>query len=907
MSVCNSILYYYFTSLVLLWMFILDASCDTQHQAEEVEIFHSDKQAQLAWTSKPLKEWNVIRLRVGGASPVPVLQACGQRMSRTILSRWMERKNARYLLMDIAFAQEEESSGQLSPLQVHISDSDTPITTLRDTRTVLDLQTSKPFRGTHNPNQLSSHLNRSVALSLGPVSSRGFQIAFSYSGTCVFVTSIRLYYRMCPDIVSDLVSFGRTGAGSGPLLGSCVERAVKVSPPERECNVDGVWGPQRGRCTCEAGHQVRNNTCQACRIGYYKATNESGECRMCPANTKTHREGSERCDCQQGFSQLPSDPNDLGCTKAPSAPVNLTTFHYNDSVLMVTWDPPYDRGGRQEIKYSVKCEKEAGAGNQWEACVNDVVFLPEPSALTHTSVNIMGLNPQDDYRLSVQAWNDISALQGKPHASTAVVTIHRWKVPPAVITVSPPVNISDEITPPQPESRFSIWLTIGVLFGILMLIAVISIVVCALPRNYTKLRLDQEVELLPMNPEMSFRHPQTIQAAPQQSNMAEGVVQLLGGVSGRLLDSLKEVLVERSQLTLGKEMGKGEFGSVHQGVFAPQEGVVIEVAVKMMRVGIHCEEDLHEFLREAEIMKNFDHENVVRLLGVTLQRDQDSPLPIPLVVLPYMKHRDLRRFLIATRYGDIPMFIPHQTLLRFIIDIAAGMDYLSSQGCLHRDLAARNCMLGDDLRVCVADFGLSKNIYSNNYYRQKVAIRLPIKWMAMESLSECIYTSKTDVWSYGVTMWEIVSRGRIPYPGVHNHELLDLLLSGHRLKPPEDCDQKLYEVMRSCWDREATRRPAFRELVEALKGLLSELPVLETSQEANYINQGLGVAAAVAAAGAAAGACEDPQTESGRRLENIYLPAPVEAAATARDEDVEIEDGYLKCIPDLVDKVDYNH
>lgn len=130
--------------------------------------------------------------------------------------------------------------------------------------------------------------------------------------------------------------------------------------------------------------------------------------------------------------------------------------------------------------------------------------------------------------------------------------------------------------------------------------------------------------------------------------------------------------------------------------------------------------------------------------------------------------------------------------------------------------------LGDDLRVCVADFGLSKKIYSSSYYRQRVVIRVPIKWMSIESLSESIYTTKSDVvslswrgeslnsdsrvnlrhvnqrilvpvcqWSFGVTMWEIVSRGRTPYPGIHNHELLDLLQSGHRLKPPEDCDQKL--------------------------------------------------------------------------------------------------------------------
>ncbi|XP_073331157.1 tyrosine-protein kinase receptor TYRO3 [Pagrus major] len=899
MAVCNTTLCCVWHALILVWIWILEAGCDIRYQAEE-EIFHSDKQTTLGWTSNPTKGWSEVRLRVGTERPVPVLQACGGPKNRAILSQWMERKHANDLLMDIAFAQEEEPSGQLSPLKVHLFNSDIPITTIPRGWSDLDLQTSEPFPETVSPQQISSHLKRSLALSLGPVRRRGFQLAFSYSGTCVLVTSIRLYYRRCPHMVANLTLFEGTGAGSGPLTGTCVKGAVEVSPPERECKVDGVWGPLLGGCTCEPGHQVVDDTCQACRMGYYKAANESGGCRLCPPNSRTHEEGSERCDCLQGFSRLPTDPDDLGCTKPPSAPVNLTAHHHNDSVLIVTWDPPHDWGGRQEVMYRVNCEKKAEAGSQWRVCGDDVVVLPDSVELSRTSVSITGLNPQHDYRLSVKAWNDISTLQGAPPSSTATVTIHRWKVPPVVTTATQAFNISEqEITPaPQVQSRFSQWLTVGVLFGILLLVAVISIAVGVLRCNYTKLRSDQDVELLPMDAVISYRRPEEAEAAPQQANMVEGVAQLLEGLSGRLLASLKEVLVERHKLTLGKELGKGEFGSVYEGVFTTDKGMDIKVAVKTLRVGIHSQEDLHEFLREAEIMQNFDHGNVVRLLGVTLQREQDIPLPVPLVILPFMKHGDLRRFLIDTRYGDIPMFVPHQSLLRFMIDIAAGMDYLSSQGFLHRDLAARNCMLGDDLRVCVADFGLSKKIHSSNYYRQKVAVRVPIKWMAMESLSESVYTTKSDVWAFGVTMWEIVSRGRTPYPGINNHELLELLLSGHRLKPPEDCDHKLYEVMRSCWDKEPSHRPGFRELGETLKGLLSELPELEASQEASYINQVLEVAAAAAS--------QDPQTDSGGRPENVYLPAPMGDAA-ARDEDIEVEDGYLKCITGSLVKGDDDH
>ncbi|KAM9836549.1 tyrosine-protein kinase receptor TYRO3 [Aulostomus maculatus] len=880
-------------TLFLLLMWTLDTVCDTQYRAEEVEIFHSDKHNHLGWTSQPRKQWNEISLRVDGKGPVPVLQTCTGGTTRTILSPWMERQAARHLLMDVAFAQEEEPSGQLGLLQVYVMDTDISLSIFRNGRPVLKLQTSRPFADTVKTAQIPSHLNWSRALDLGPISHKGFHLGFSYSAQCVLVTSIRLYYKICPEIVEDLVWFGRTEAGSEPSIGSCVEGALEVSPPFKECGADGVWGPLQGGCTCKPGHQNVTNACKACAMGFYKPAEDSGGCRLCPPHTHTQMEGSETCDCFSGFNRLPHDPDDLGCTKPPSAPVNVTALPHNESTLNVMWDPPHDWGGRQEVIYRVKCETQAEAGSRWKSCGGDVLFFPDSAQLNGTSISITGLNPQNDYRLSVQAWNHLSTQLGGLPPSSASITIQRSKAFPEVIKEISVVKIPErELNPaPQHQRNLNLWLIFAVILVSLLLSIVIPITVCV-HRNSRKFRTNLDMELLPMNPSVTYRYQPQLEAVDSYNSNApeeEGVVQLLGSLSPRLLASLNEVLVERDRLTLGKELGKGEFGSVYEGVFTSEQGMDMKVAVKTMRVGLYSQEDLNEFLGEAELMRSFHHDNVVGLLGVTLQREQDSPLPVPLVILPFMKHGDLRRFLIATRYGDIPMFVPHQSLLRFMIDIAAGMEYLSSQGFLHRDLAARNCMLADNFRVCVADFGLSKKNYSSNYYRQKVAIRVPIKWMALESLSESIYTTKSDVWSFGVTMWEIVSRGRTPYPGVHNHELLDLLLSGHRLKPHEECDQKLYSIMQSCWEKDPAQRPDFKELGEKLKGLLFELPVLEASQEANYINQGLEVASAAAA-------IEDPQTDSAREWGNLYLPAPVGAAA-ARDECSDEQDGYLMFIP----------
>ncbi|XP_027894335.1 ephrin type-A receptor 1 isoform X2 [Xiphophorus couchianus] len=860
---------------VLLWMLMWTTDCDTQPLAEEVELFNSGKAAGLGWKSEPLGQWSEIRLQFGSGGSEPVLQACRNSGWRSVLSKWMERREAHHLLIDISVAQEGESSGELSPLKVHLFDTDDAFSKFPKGPSVLDLQNSKLFSSSDGLDSISSHFNRSVSLSLGPVSRKGFQLGFSYTGECVFIASIRVYYKACPDLVSNLTSFLRTGAGAEPVWGRCVAGAVQWAPPVRECGLDGAWSSQQGGCSCGPGLEERGHTCEACRMGYYKPTNWGGECQLCPPNSRTPREGSESCECLQGFSRLPSDPHDLGCSKPPSAPLNLTTRAVNDSVLVLKWDGPHDREGGTNIKYQVKCEKAAEMGGQWEPCGNQVLFLPDSDGLNDTSVTVLGLNHQLDYRLSVQAWNHISSLQPAAHSSTATVILHRRRT--VVITGAPALDDSAGGAAPAqaPAHRWSqfqsTWLTVVVLLSTVLLTAVIFVVMYFMRKTYTKLRSepDHEMQLLPGNAQISYHPPSITETGAQLPHNQQGAAQLLEGVGGRLLDSLKDVLVERNQLTLGKELGKGEFGSVYEGIFTPQAGADVRVAVKTMRVGIHSQRDLEEFLKEAEIMKNFDHENVVRLLGVTLKKEEDSPVPVPLVILPYMKHGDLRRFLIATRYGDIPMFVPFQTLLRFMIDIAAGMDYLSTRGFLHRDLAARNCMLGDDLRVCVADFGLSKKIYSSNYYRQTVAVRVPIKWMAIESLSESVYTTKSDVWSFGVTMWEIVSRGKTPYPAVHNHELLDLLLSGHRLKPPAECDEKLYKIMKSCWDQEPRLRPDFSGLLDELKGLLSELPVLEAWEEASYINQGLDAASAAVS--------EDPETDSGGRQENVYLSSPVGA------------------------------
>ncbi|NXI56507.1 MERTK kinase, partial [Chloroceryle aenea] len=310
------------------------------------------------------------------------------------------------------------------------------------------------------------------------------------------------------------------------------------------------------------------------------------------------------------------------------------------------------------------------------------------------------------------------------------------------------------------------------------------------------------------------------------------------GISIELQQKLQDVLVDRNTLSLGKVLGEGEFGSVMEGRLSQPEGTPQKVAVKTMKLDNFSQREIEEFLSEAACMKDFDHPNVIKLLGVCIELSSQQ-VPKPMVILPFMKYGDLHSFLLRSRLEMALQFVPLQTLVKFMVDIALGMEYLSNRNFLHRDLAARNCMLRDDMTVCVADFGLSKKIYSGDYYRQGRIVKMPVKWIAIESLADRIYTTKSDVWAFGVTMWEIATRGMTPYPGVQNHEIYEYLFHGQRLKKPEDCLDELYEIMSACWRTDPAARPTFSQLKVHLEKLLENLPTVRESGNVIYINTDL--------------------------------------------------------------------
>ncbi|XP_077448343.1 fibroblast growth factor receptor 4 [Stigmatopora argus] len=284
----------------------------------------------------------------------------------------------------------------------------------------------------------------------------------------------------------------------------------------------------------------------------------------------------------------------------------------------------------------------------------------------------------------------------------------------------------------------------------------------------------------------------------------------------------------RDNLTLGKPLGEGCFGQVVRaeayGINKDAPNQATTVAVKMLKDDA-TDKDLADLISEMELMKVMDkHKNIINLLGVCTQ---DGPL---YVLVEYASKGSLREYLRARRppgmdYTFDVTKVPEEQLtfkdlLSCAYQVARGMEYLASKRCIHRDLAARNVLVTEDNVMKIADFGLARGVHQIDYYKKTTNGRLPVKWMAPEALFDRVYTHQSDVWSFGVLMWEIFTLGGSPYPGIPVEELFKLLKEGHRMDKPSNCTHELYMMMRECWHAVPTQRPTFKQLVEQLDKVL---------------------------------------------------------------------------------------
>ncbi|XP_058157580.1 fibroblast growth factor receptor 3 isoform X5 [Dasypus novemcinctus] len=313
------------------------------------------------------------------------------------------------------------------------------------------------------------------------------------------------------------------------------------------------------------------------------------------------------------------------------------------------------------------------------------------------------------------------------------------------------------------------------------------------------------------------------------ARLSSGEGPALANVSELELPADPKWELSRARLTLGKPLGEGCFGQVVMaeaiGIDKDRAAKPVTVAVKMLKDDA-TDKDLSDLVSEMEMMKMIGkHKNILNLLGACTQ---GGPL---YVLVEYAAKGNLREYLRARRppgmdYSFDTCRLPEEQLtfkdlVSCAYQVARGMEYLASQKCIHRDLAARNVLVTEDNVMKIADFGLARDVHNLDYYKKTTNGRLPVKWMAPEALFDRVYTHQSDVWSFGVLLWEIFTLGGSPYPGIPVEELFKLLREGHRMDRPANCTHDLYMIMRECWHAAPSQRPTFKQLVEDLDRVLA--------------------------------------------------------------------------------------
>ncbi|XP_072503390.1 insulin receptor-related protein [Notamacropus eugenii] len=274
--------------------------------------------------------------------------------------------------------------------------------------------------------------------------------------------------------------------------------------------------------------------------------------------------------------------------------------------------------------------------------------------------------------------------------------------------------------------------------------------------------------------------------------------------------------VPREQISVIRELGQGSFGMVYEGLAQGLEAgeAPTSVALKTVNELASLRERI-EFLKEASVMKAFKCHHVVRLLGVV---SQGQPV---LVIMELMTRGDLKSHLRSLRpEAENNPGLPRPELgdmIQMAGEIADGMAYLTANKFVHRDLAARNCMVSQDFTVKIGDFGMTRDVYETDYYRKGGKGLLPVRWMAPESLKDGIFSTHSDVWSFGVVLWEIVTLAEQPYQGLSNEQVLRFVMDNGILDEPEGCPPQLRELMSRCWQQNPRQRPTFIQILDSIK------------------------------------------------------------------------------------------
>ncbi|XP_027532778.1 ephrin type-A receptor 5 isoform X8 [Neopelma chrysocephalum] len=760
----------------------------------------------LGWIAYPKNGWEEIGEVDENYAPIHTYQVCKvmeQNQNNWLLTSWISNEGASRIFIELKFTLRDCNSlpGGLGTCKetfnMYYFESDD-----EDGRNIKENQYIKidTIAADESFTELDlgdrvMKLNTEVR-DVGPLTKKGFYLAFQDVGACIALVSVRVYYKKCPSVIRNLARFPDTitGADSSQLLevsGVCINHSVTEEAPKMHCSAEGEWLVPIGKCLCKAGYEEKNNTCQVCRPGFFKASPHSPSCSKCPPHSYTLDEASTSCLCEEHYFRKESDPPTMACT-TPSPVSSVKKGKITKNSISLSWQEPDRPNGiilEYEIKYFEKDQETSYT----------IIKSKE------TTITADGLKPGSAYVFQIRA----RTAAGYGGFS------RRFE-----FETSPVLAASSD------QSQIPI-IVVSVTVGVILLAVVIgfllsgsccdhgcgwasSLRAVAYPSltwrcGYSKAKQDPEEE------KMHF-HNGHIKLPGVRTYIDPHTYE---DPNQAVHEFAKEI--EASCITIERVIGAGEFGEVCSGRLKLQGKREFPVAIKTLKVG-YTEKQRRDFLGEASIMGQFDHPNIIHLEGVVTK---SKPV---MIVTEYMENGSLDTFL-KKNDGQFTVI----QLVGMLRGIASGMKYLSDMGYVHRDLAARNILINSNLVCKVSDFGLSRVLEDDPEaaYTTRGG-KIPIRWTAPEAIAFRKFTSASDVWSYGIVMWEVMSYGERPYWEMTNQDVIKAVEEGYRLPSPMDCPAALYQLMLDCWQKDRNSRPKFDEIVSMLDKLIRNPSSLKT-------------------------------------------------------------------------------
>ncbi|XP_045877082.1 ephrin type-B receptor 6 isoform X2 [Meles meles] len=630
-----------------------------------------------------------------------------------------------------------------------------------------------------------------------------------------------------------------------------------------------------GGCRCQPGHQPArgDKVCQACPEGSYKALAGNAPCLPCPARSHAPDPAAPVCPCLEGFYRASSDPPETPCTGPPSAPRELW-FEVQGSVLMLHWRLPQELGGRGDLLFNVVCkecgghrEPGSGTGGACRRCRDEVHFDPRQRGLTESRVLVGGLRAHVPYILEVQAVNGVSELSPDPPQAAAINVSTSHAVPSAVPALHQVSRASDSITVswPQPDQTngnildyqlryydqaedeshsFTLTsetntatvtqLSPGHIYGFQVRARTAAghgpyggkVYFQTLPQGELSTQLPERLSLVigSILGALAFLLLAAITVLAvvfQRKRRGTGYTEQLQQYSSPGLgvkyyidpstyedpcQAIREFTreVDPAYIKIEEVIGAGSFGEVRRGRLQPRGRREQAVAIQALWAG-GAESLQMTFLGQAAVLGQFQHPNILRLEGVVTK---SRPL---MVLTELMELGPLDSFL-RQREGQFSSL----QLVAMQRGVAAAMQYLSSFAFVHRALSAHSVLVNNHLVCKVARLGHSPQGPS-----------CMLRWAAPEVIAHGKHTTSSDVWSFGIVMWEVMSYGERPYWDMSDQEVLNAIEQEFRLPPPPGCPPGLHLLMLDTWQKDRTQRPHFDHLVAAFDKMIRKPDTLQ--------------------------------------------------------------------------------